>query len=373
MPRRRVPLPGLLFLLCALAPLAALAAQPEPRRSIELAFAIDATGSMSGFIEGAKRRVWSIARQVARPGVDLRLGLVAYRDRGDAFVTRVVPMGADLDGFDHALREISAGGGGDTPEAVNRALADAVSKLGWSEGDVATRWLILVGDAPPHAREAGEVPYLESVARARRRGIVVHAIQCGRSEETARAWRAIARRGGGEYRLLDPAQALPRTATPFDTELVRAGRALAETIVATGDAETRRALRERRERVLAADAETTAERLDFLERRGRSLGEGWGDLVSRAARGDVDPSALPPDAWPDSLREASPADRRQWLEDQIERRRGLFSEIAWLARQREKLLREREAARRGDGESERFEALVRRLMETSGAAGARAD
>jgi hypothetical protein len=172
----------------------------------------------------------------------------------------------------------------------------------------------------------------------------------------------VARLGGGEYVHLDAGSALRAVATPFDPELARAGRALAETIVATGDEATRRALRERRRHALAVEDASAAERLAYLERRGRALGEGWTDLVSRVERGEVEPGALAPGDWPDLLREASQAERRQWLEDQIARRRGLWSEIAALARQRERHLRAEEASRRAGGESERFEALLQRLM-----------
>jgi len=286
---------------------------------------------------------------------------VAYRDRGDEFVTRVVPLGDDLDGFEQALRRVEAAGGGDAPEAVNRALDDAVGRLGWSSDPSVVKWLFLVGDAPPHTDEAGEVAYPESVARARALGITVHTIQCGSDPETRRVWRDIAQRGGGRSVVLDPETSLAASRTPFDAELAALGRELAETVVATGDAPARQAIAERRESVLAVDAATAASRLSFLERRGRDLGAGWNDLVSRAMRGEVDPASLPDEAWPDALRDASLEARRTWLGDQVERRRGLWSEIAWLSRRREERLR----AERADAqdESEHIEALLQRLLE----------
>jgi len=57
---------------------------------IEAAFVLDTTGSMAGLIDGAKQKVWSIANQMAsaRQQTDVRLALIGYRDRGDAYVTR---------------------------------------------------------------------------------------------------------------------------------------------------------------------------------------------------------------------------------------------------------------------------------------------
>ena len=59
-------------------------------RAVDVVFAVDTTGSMGGLIEGAKRTVWSIATHIRQtdPGAELRIGLVAYRDIGDDYVTR---------------------------------------------------------------------------------------------------------------------------------------------------------------------------------------------------------------------------------------------------------------------------------------------
>src|SRR4051794_24266330 len=68
-------------------PLKVTVPQVAPR--VELVFALDTTGSMSGLIDGAKRKIWSIAQFIAQgqPKPDVRIGLVAYRDIGDAYVT----------------------------------------------------------------------------------------------------------------------------------------------------------------------------------------------------------------------------------------------------------------------------------------------
>ena len=43
---------------------------------------------MSGLIEGAKQKIWSIANEMisAKPTPELRLGLIGYRDQGDEYV-----------------------------------------------------------------------------------------------------------------------------------------------------------------------------------------------------------------------------------------------------------------------------------------------
>jgi hypothetical protein len=45
--------------------------------------------------------------------------------------------------------DFRAEGGGDTPEAVNKALSDAINTISWSSDQNAYRTVFLVGDAPP--------------------------------------------------------------------------------------------------------------------------------------------------------------------------------------------------------------------------------
>ena len=102
--------------------------------TIELVFVIDTTGSMGGLIEGAKQKIWGIVNEVmkAPSKPEVRMGLVAYRDHGDAYVTRVTPITRDLDSVYNTLMAYKAEGGGDTPEDVRQALADGVHRVGWS-------------------------------------------------------------------------------------------------------------------------------------------------------------------------------------------------------------------------------------------------
>src|SRR5262249_17476322 len=97
---------------------------PAPKPRVEVVFCLDTTGSMTGLIEGAKQKIWSINNQIAsgKPTPDLKIGLVAYRDKGDAYVTKVIDLTDNLDAIHDQLKAFKAQGGGDTPESVNQAL-----------------------------------------------------------------------------------------------------------------------------------------------------------------------------------------------------------------------------------------------------------
>src|SRR4051794_33425307 len=106
-------LPATLLALVSLTlPALAVAGPPPPassadkasvkakvRRRVEVVFCLDTTGIMTGLIAGAKDKIWSISNQIAggKPTPDLKIGLVAYRDKGDGYITRVIDLSDDLD------------------------------------------------------------------------------------------------------------------------------------------------------------------------------------------------------------------------------------------------------------------------------------
>src|SRR5215210_2924057 len=121
---------------------------PAPKKvSVEVVFCLDTTGSMGGLIDGAKAKIWSICNQIAggKPTPDLKVGLVAYRDKGDEYVTKVFELSSDLDAIHGEIKKFVATGGGDTPEHVNQALFDAVNRIKWSDDKKTLRIIFLVG------------------------------------------------------------------------------------------------------------------------------------------------------------------------------------------------------------------------------------
>lgn len=142
---------------------------------LDLAFVIDATGSMSDELEYLKAEVRAISERIrsrARPDLTSRFGLVVYRDLGDDYVTRSFPFTTDLEQFLVDLGHQSAGGGGDYPEAMHAAMSEAL-QLQWSS-ESAARVLFLVADAPPHS---GDAPaFLAAADQARRLGIRIYPV-----------------------------------------------------------------------------------------------------------------------------------------------------------------------------------------------------
>lgn len=338
------------------APATASPVVPADAARIEVAFVLDATGSMSGLLEGAKRRIWALADEMAGPGrqARVRLGLVGYRDRGDDFVTRVHPFTEDMDAFSAALASLQAGGGGDTPESVNQALNEAVTRLAWSAEAGVYRVIFLVGDAPPHTDYPGDVPWEQSVRLAAQRGIRLNTIQCGELQQTRPVFEAMARLGEGRYAAIAQDGGMLALASPMDDELARLNRELAATVLPYGSAAERRTLGEKVARSLEAPASAAADRLAYL---GGRVAAGARDLVEALEAGEVDLDALPEEALPEPLRAAPKAEREVLVDARRRARSALNARIAELGAERESWLRQ-EAERRGDAAGSAFDAVV---------------
>ena len=96
-------------------PVLVTAPKPVQRPQVDVVFVLDTTGSMSSLISGAKKKIWEMARFIAQgqPAPELRVGLVAYRDVGDEYVTKFFDLTDDIDGVYQNLTSFSAGCGGE--------------------------------------------------------------------------------------------------------------------------------------------------------------------------------------------------------------------------------------------------------------------
>lgn len=147
---------------------------------LDVVFLLDTTGSMSGEIREAKERVHQLAEalRAMREGEQVRFGVVAYRDKGDEYVTRVSPLSDDVEITFRFLAALRANGGGDGPEHVLAGLAAAIRDMNWNPEPGVERQAFLIGDAPPHLDYADGPRPERLIEEARAGRIVVNGIGC---------------------------------------------------------------------------------------------------------------------------------------------------------------------------------------------------
>ncbi|HEX2570832.1 MAG TPA: vWA domain-containing protein [Polyangia bacterium] len=340
--------------------------QQAERPRVEVVFALDTTGSMSGLIEGAKRKIWSIADFLAsgQPRPEIRIGLVGYRDIGDDYVTRFYDLSDDLDTVFAHLQSFSADGGGDTPEHVGRALHDAVERASWSSGDKVVRLIYLVGDAPPHTDYQDGYDYRAMARKAAKKGIHINTVRCGDDPDTRVAWREIARVGQGDYASIEQSGGMAVVTTPYDDRLAELNRKLASTALGWGA--HKREVAAKASAAAAAPAAIAADRVSFAAKKGLAV-SGDGELVNDIAAGKAKLADIKAEELPAELQGLpAPAQEAYIEKKQIERQR-LIEEINRVSNERADFLK-KDAAKSPKPKAA-FDDEVRRSV-TKAAAGA---
>jgi hypothetical protein len=173
-----------------------------PRKEVDIQLVLDTTGSMGDELAYLQSEFDAIAGKVRVrfPNVTPRWSLVLYRDKGDAYVTRPFAFTTDTAKFRKDLRAQSAGGGGDTPEAVVEGLSDGL-RQSWRTQDDVAKIVFWVADAPTHP---GEGRLLANVIRdAKRKGVHIYPIASSDADDAAEyQMRSAAQMTGGRYMFL---------------------------------------------------------------------------------------------------------------------------------------------------------------------------
>jgi hypothetical protein len=333
---------------------------PKAPPRVELVFALDTTGSMGGLLDGAKRKIWSIAQFIAngQPKPDLRVGLVAYRDIGDEYVTRFYDLSGDLDEVFEHLSSFEAAGGGDTPEHVSKALSDAVLRTSWTRDQGTLKQVYLVGDAPPHTDYHDGFDYLKIAKKAHEMGIHINTIRCGADESTAMVWNQIASSAAGEYASIDQSGGVRVAATPYDTKLAELNARLIDSTIRYGAG---RVAAERRAHAAKAMAPAAAsDRAGYFATRDDSA-EDMKLLQPRL--GGVAPSELPTE-----MQAMSDDERETYVKKKAEERGKVKAEISALAKQRNEWLRTKGGGAKKDSFDAKVEGALKEQAKSVGLA-----
>ncbi|MBC7934838.1 MAG: carboxypeptidase-like regulatory domain-containing protein [Rhizobacter sp.] len=169
---------------------------------VEIAFVVDATGSMQDEIDYLKEELEDILLKITKkdPTLDLYSGAVFYRDKGDDYITVESGMKQGVSQVISFIKKQNAAGGGDFPEALNNGLKVALQQLKWSEG-ARTRIIFLLMDAPPHDEAKKEMADL--IKQAAYMGIRIVPVACsGTDKATEFIMRSMALATNGTYLFL---------------------------------------------------------------------------------------------------------------------------------------------------------------------------
>lgn len=325
---------------------------------IDVVFAVDTTGSMGGLLEGAKRTVWSIASHIRAtdPNADVRIGLVAYRDVTDNYVTKPFALTTDLDSVYAELASYTASGGGDFPEHVDAAIDVSLHKMLWRSD--AKKLLFVVGDAPPHPEPVGGVPSHVALAReAADSGIVINTIRCGDNASAQVAFQRIAELGHGDFSTIRQDGGVRQIATPYDNEIATLSAQVDQTAIIVGGDGVRGRVEASRAANEAAPAAAKADRAAYYNTgKGAGMVRSADDLVGGYATGTMTVEGVADSDLPADLRGKDKAEVKAEVEHRVAQRKELQGKIIELSKQRAEFLSKQ-------AKSDGFDAKVKSTVE----------
>lgn len=172
-----------------------------PEKQADIAFIVDATGSMTDEIGFLKQDLVDIINKVktVRPGMKMRTAALFYRDVGDEYVTRHQNFNDDVSKTADFVEKQNASGGGDYEEAVHTALERTLQDLSW-DSNARTRLAFLVLDAPAHHESAVIHSLQQSIELFAKLGIkIIPVAASGVNKNTEFMLRFFANITGGTY------------------------------------------------------------------------------------------------------------------------------------------------------------------------------
>jgi Mg-chelatase subunit ChlD len=338
----------------------------KPR--IEVCFVLDTTGSMGGLLEGAKQKIWSIANEMisAQPTPELKLGLIGYRDRGDEYVVKSFSLTDDIDAIYGHLREFQAGGGGDSPESVNEALAEAIHKMPWSNDKKVLKIIFLVGDAPPHMDYPNGPKYPDLCREAAKKDLIINTIQCGEMAETKPIWQEIAKLSEGSYVGISQSGNVAVISTPMDKELSRLNERIGGTLIPYGDTKLQAEVHAKYARAASAPIAAMADRLTYNSKTGKAV-QGRGELVDALNDKTLKLEDIEKKQLPAELQKLDSDELQKRIAKARDERADLQKQIVELSKKREAYIQSENKRLAAEGKGDAFDQKVTETLHAQAA------
>lgn len=319
------------------------------RGKIQIVFALDATGSMAGLMSAAKDKIWSIAASITQsdPAPELELGLVFYRDKGDAFVTKRVPLTDSIDFVYKELMNIRAEGGGDSPESVNQGLYEAVTQFAWDESPDVYKTVFLIGDQPPKMTYKDDVKYPETCIIAKSRDIVLNTILMGNDPTARKVWNEISNCAQGSFVNVNMGVNDIAVKTPYDEDIARMNDELEGMTYYYGSAHVKSKGAEAKALsdvvVTASRSNVKAQRAEYKMKyaaeKSRTSGKTY-DLLKDVMDKKVDLNTLKQEELPDEMQKMNADERKAFIQDKLAERKRKEEELHKKIEQRNSYIKE---------------------------------
>jgi len=125
------------------------------KKSVEVVFVVDVSGSMGGTVSALKSNIESFVSDLESTGQPWKAKIISFSDITTGEAIEVSDWASDLSSITTALNTtLSMKGGGDWAESLIDGLSSAINGVDWTLGDSIHRNIVAFTDAPAKIPEA---------------------------------------------------------------------------------------------------------------------------------------------------------------------------------------------------------------------------
>ncbi len=342
----------------------------KTKQAVQLALLLDTSNSMDGLITQAKSQLWDIVNELAyvrchdksRP--DLQIALYEYGNDNlsseEGYIRQVVGFTGDLDLISEKLFALTTNGG---EEFCGEVIHTSLEQLIWNKNPKDLRLIFIAGNEP---FDQGTYDYTTATEEARRKGVVVNTIFCGRYRLGVDTyWKDGAQLTGGKYSAINHNDLRVEIDTPYDDIIIRLNKGLNSTYIQYGARGYEMA-----ERQMAQDANASSVNRGVAVKRAVSKSSSYykntaWDLVDAYEQDEESVLSLDKEDLPEELQDMSKSQIKAYIQAKQKERDRIQKEISEANAKREKFLAENQEKAGGELEN----ALISALRDQASAKG----
>lgn len=332
----------------------------KKQSTIDIAIALDVSGSMSGLINAARHNLWTIVNEVAqaKPSPKLRVALITLGNsdaRENDHVKVLSGLTSDLDSISEILFSLRTSG---SNEYVYKAIDDATTQLAWSKDPKALKQIYVAGN---ESISQGGISRLNaSLNKAQEERIFVNTIYCGGTGDgDAYAWKQAAEKAKGMFAAIDHNHGTVVVNSPYDERLRKLSEKLNRTYIGYG-AKGRIGMQKQaaQDRLASSVAPSLSAKRAVAKASKVYRNSNW-DLVDRKNEGSL--ASVDKEDLPANLRKMSKDELNGFLETKRKEREEIKEEIRKLAKKRSAFVKE-ESKRKGYDKKRSFGKALRKSI-----------
>lgn len=339
---------------------------------VQIALLLDTSGSMEGLIDQARYQLWNVVSDLAKArteGEPIRLEISVYQygtelvSKSKNCLRQIVPFTDNIDDVSKGLFSLHVGGG---DEYCGAAIDSALNDLAWSESKGVYKAIFIAGN---EYFDQGSTTFGQTLPELKSKSIFVNTIYCGTKYDGQSQWDTAAGIAGGVASLIDHNHHLPNMPTPYDEVMRELNDEMNATFVWYGSGGEKASRNQEKQDKNADRMSDHAFAARMATKAGHLYHHVNHDLVDAMQHRKVNLSKMPEKLMPVALRDKSPSDRADYMDEMIDRRKSVRRKMAEVLSKRQRYLENEYLKKKGGAKTMLGDALSMAIQEQAGSLG----